>query len=168
MTELLMVTVDFFCFLKSLTFVLLFTEVQENGTDIFLSTFTFSQGRLTQTVIRNGYQDISQLKLETIRLFGAPSGINNILVNGVRHTNFEIRLPDNELHVHNLNIPVNSEYIISFSADVTTTTSTSTTTRATTTTTTTAPPNSSVLFTCSWILLSFQLSYNLFIFVKNV
>lgn len=152
-----------------ITLLLSFAEVQENGTYIFLSTITYSEGKLKQTVVHNGYQDISQLKLKTVRLFGASSTINTILVNGERHTDFEILLPGNELQVHNLNIPVNSEYIISFSTESTGTTVSTASTGSTGSTTSADPTgSSSVLFTFSWILFYAQLSYTLFIFVKTI
>lgn len=97
---------------SSFTYFLLFIEVQEIGR-YFLSSITYSEGTLTQTVINNGYPDISRLNLETVRIFGAPSVIDTILVNGELHIDFEI-LPSNEIQVHNLKIPVNSGYTINF------------------------------------------------------
>lgn len=103
----------------------------QQGERYFLSTFAYSEGTLTQTVIQNGYSDIAQLNVGTIRVFGANGTIDSILVNGQRHTAFEI-LPSNEIYVHSLNIPVNSGYTITFTTSVTTTT---TTTASVTTTT---------------------------------
>lgn len=88
------------------------TEVQANGA-YFLSTITYSEGTLTQTVINNGYPDIARLNLETIRIFGVNGTIDAILVNGEPHIAFE-NLPGNEVSVHNLNIAVNSRYTITF------------------------------------------------------
>lgn len=67
---------------------------------------------MTQTVVRNGYSDISQLNLETIRIFGANSTIDTVMVNGEAHNDFI--LSSNEVYVHNLKLPVNSRYTITF------------------------------------------------------
>lgn len=96
----------------SFTYLFPFTEVQQTGV-YFLSTITYSNGTLTQTVIQNGYPAISQLNLETIRILGAPDTIDTILVNGEPHSDFAI-LPSKEIHVHNLKVPVNSRYTITF------------------------------------------------------
>lgn len=123
--------------------------MQEEGT-YFLSTITYTEGNLTQIVTNNGYQGISQLKLKTIRLFGVPSVIDTILVNGQRHTDFEIHLPDNELRVNNLDIPVNSQYVITLSTE------------------SNDSESCSVLVALSWILFYVQLSYSFLIFAKNI
>jgi len=86
--------------------------VQKGGA-YFSSTFAYSEGTLTQTVIQNGYPDIAGLNLDTIRIFGANGTIDTISVNGQPHTDFEI-LPSNEIYVRNLKIPVNSRYTITF------------------------------------------------------
>ncbi|XP_021964900.1 maltase-glucoamylase, intestinal [Folsomia candida] len=88
-------------------------EVQDEGV-YFRSTLLYIDGNLTQTVVNDAYQGISGLEMDSIRLFGAPSIISTILLNGEEHTDFEIHLPGNELRVHNLNIPVNSNYMITF------------------------------------------------------
>lgn len=95
----------FTCFLQS-------SEVQQAGV-YFLSTISYSNGTLTQTVIQNGYSDISRLNLETIRVLGAPGTVDTVLVNGQSHTDFEI-LASNEILVRNLKVPVNSRYTITF------------------------------------------------------
>lgn len=85
----------------------------QQGDRYFRSTIAYSEGTLTQTVIQNGYSDIARLNVETIRVFGANGTINSILVNGERHFDFEI-LPSHEIYVHNLKVPVNSRYTITF------------------------------------------------------
>jgi len=90
-------------------------EVQETGV-FFLSQISYVDGTLTQALVNDGYPEMGGLNLSTIRLFGAPGDINTILVNGQPHTDFEIHLPGNELSVRNLNLAVNSEYVISFSS----------------------------------------------------
>lgn len=91
------------------------TEVQQTGI-YFLSTITYTDGILKQTVINNRYSDMSALTLETIRIFGAPGKVTSIMVNnnGVAHTDFEI-LDSNEIRVKNLKIAANSDFTITFS-----------------------------------------------------
>ncbi len=81
----------------------------------FLSTITYSGGVLIQTVIENGYSDIARLNLETVRVFGFNGTVDTILVDGEPHIDFEV-LPNNEIRVQNLRIPVISRYNITFTA----------------------------------------------------
>lgn len=111
-TALLMVRHFFVGFCSSLVIRFYLVEAQQTGF-YFLSSIEFRNGILMQSVYTNGYSPMSQLKLETIRLMGAPSSVDSILVNGVAHTSFEI-LESNEILVNNLNIPVNSPYTITF------------------------------------------------------
>lgn len=96
----------------SFTYLFPFTEVQQTGV-YFLSTITYSNGTLTQSLIQDRYSAFSQLNLETIRILGAPDTIDTILVNGEPHVDFHI-LPSKEIHVYNLKVPVNSRYTITF------------------------------------------------------
>lgn len=76
-----------------------------------MSSITFKDGTLTQTVVNNGYSDISRLNLGTVRILGVPRSVVGVLVNGVAHTDFEV-LESNEVRVNNLTVPVNSRYTI--------------------------------------------------------
>lgn len=118
-----------------------FTEVQESGV-YFLSTITYSAGTLTQTVVRDGYSDIARLNLRTVRVLGANNTIDTVLVNGEPHIDFEI-LPSNEIYVHNLQIPVNSRYNITF-------------------TTKSSNSGASSLFGCSFILFFVTFLYHVY------
>lgn len=82
----------------------------------FLSTITYSEGTLTQTITQNGYADIGRLNLDTIRVFGINRTVDTILVNGEPHSDFEI-LYSGEVFVRNLRISVNSRYNITFNTN---------------------------------------------------
>lgn len=120
-------------------------EAQQYGI-YFLSTITYKEGTLTQTVRHNGYSDISRLNLETVRIFGAPTTIDKILVNDEPHIDFEI-LPGNEIRVHNVKVRVNSGYTINFTTD-------------------TGSSSAKSLFGYSWMLVIVSFAFNLFKLVQ--
>lgn len=84
----------------------------------FSSTLDFSwsgnTGTLKQTVVTNGYADIEDKVLGSVRLLGASGPIRTVLVNNVAHTDFTV-LPSGEVKVNNLMVPINSEFSIAFS-----------------------------------------------------
>jgi alpha-glucosidase (family GH31 glycosyl hydrolase) len=87
-------------------------EPQDTG-NYFHSRFTYSGGELRQTVEVNGYSEMSQKVLGSIRLLGAGT-ITRVTVNGSPHTDFT-SLPSGEVKVNNLTVPMASAFVITFS-----------------------------------------------------
>jgi hypothetical protein len=93
-------------------FLLQFSESQEFG-NYWSSLLTYANGVLQQTVTHNGYPQMSQKRLGSIRLLGESATITTVLVNGVEHTDINIT-PSREVKVLNLNVNMNSNFTITF------------------------------------------------------
>ncbi len=91
---------------------LLCTEAQEIGS-YWSSSLSYLDGVLQQSVTHNLYPEINQKTLGSIRLLGETKTITSVLVNGVVHTDFQVT-PTNEVKVANLNVPINSNFTITF------------------------------------------------------
>jgi len=78
----------------------------------FYATYTAKSYSLVGTVVKDGYADMKNKVLNTLRILGT-TGTTEININGVDHSDFEI-LPSGEVLVRNMGIPANEPFVITF------------------------------------------------------
>lgn len=78
-----------------------------------LAEFTVKNNTLNSTVIVNGYLEMNEKRISTIRLLGVSFDVTSVMVNGKPHFNFT-RLQTKEIFIENLDLNPTQNFIITW------------------------------------------------------
>ncbi|CAL8132402.1 unnamed protein product [Orchesella dallaii] len=81
--------------------------------EYFLADFLAENNTIISTVVKNGYQGMSDKRLTTIRLLGIKGTFEDLMVNGTIHTSWTT-MPSGEVLISNLTLSLTSGFTISW------------------------------------------------------
>jgi alpha-glucosidase (family GH31 glycosyl hydrolase) len=78
----------------------------------YLAEFSASNGRLTSSIVFNGYSGVNSLYFDDVRVMGIPSLVNSVTVNGQPFDSWTQSTTTKQLVISDLNLPINTAFTI--------------------------------------------------------
>jgi hypothetical protein len=86
-------------------------DTYENG-QYYMATYTVSSGRLTSTIVFNGYSEMSSLQMDDIRVMGIGSTVSMVTVNGASISTWSQDSSTLQLTLSSLGLSLTSSFTV--------------------------------------------------------